>query len=75
MPSKEFRLSYDECRDLLVRRLAEPAPARIQLLTGPRQVGKTTLLLELADQLGPQAIYAAADAVVGQNSIRCLSTT
>ena len=62
MPSKEFRLSYDECRDLLVRRLAEPAPARIQLLTGPRQVGKTTLLLELADQLGPQAIYAAADA-------------
>ena len=37
-------------------------PGRIQLLAGPRQVGKTTLLLELADQFGKQAIYAAADA-------------
>jgi uncharacterized protein len=29
---------------------------------GPRQVGKTTLLLELADRIGAQAVYAAADA-------------
>ena len=28
-------------------RMGEAAPARIQLLVGPRQVGKTTLLLEL----------------------------
>ncbi len=41
--------------------LAEPAPSRIQLLTGPRQVGKTTLLLELAAELGDRAIYAPAD--------------
>jgi len=53
--------SYAECRDLLAERLAEPAPARIQLLSGPRQVGKTTLLLELADRIGKSAIYAAAD--------------
>jgi uncharacterized protein len=62
MISSEFRLSYHECRDLLGRRLREPAPGRIQLLSGPRQVGKTTLLLELTDRLGKGAIYAAADA-------------
>jgi hypothetical protein len=58
----EYRLSYAQCRDLLVQRLAEPAPGRIQLLAGPRQVGKTTLLLELAEALGERALYAAADA-------------
>jgi uncharacterized protein len=47
--------------DTLSRRLAEPAPGRIQLLAGPRQVGKTTLLLTLAERYGVQAIYAAAD--------------
>src|SRR5712691_11221426 len=61
MSAEAFRLSYSECRELLAARLAEPAPARIQLLSGPRQVGKTTLLLELADRLGKSAIYVAAD--------------
>lgn len=61
MADDAFRLRYDECRDLLLQRLAEPAPGRIQLIAGPRQVGKTTLLLELAQRLGPQAVYAAAD--------------
>jgi hypothetical protein len=42
-------------------RLQEPAPGRIQLLAGPRQVGKTTLLLEIASAEGERAIYAAAD--------------
>lgn len=56
-----YRLSYSECRRVLVERLQEPAPARIQLLTGPRQVGKTTLLLEIAKAEGRQAIYLAAD--------------
>jgi len=56
-----IRLDYAGCRDALRRRLAEPAPGRIQLLTGPRQVGKTTLLLELAAELGDRAAYAAAD--------------
>jgi hypothetical protein len=31
-------------------------------LTGPRQVGKTTLLLELAQEWGEHALYVAADA-------------
>ena len=43
-------------------RLREPAPGRVQLLTGPRQVGKTTLLLELAREWGDRALYLAADA-------------
>src|SRR5579884_3309328 len=60
-----FRRSYLECRELLSRRLAEPAPGRIQLLSGPRQVGQTTLLLEIAGEVGKQAVYAAADAAEG----------
>src|SRR5213083_2746965 len=61
MVSENFRLSFHEVRELLGRRLAEAAPGRIQLLAGPRQVGKTTLLLELAKGYGPAAIYVAAD--------------
>jgi predicted AAA+ superfamily ATPase len=55
------RLDYASCRETLRHRLAERAPGRIQLVTGPRQVGKTTLLLELAAELGERAIYVAAD--------------
>ncbi len=62
MAGEDFRQSYVECRDALTERLADPAPSRIQLLAGPRQVGKTTLLLEIAERLGRQAVYAAADA-------------
>jgi predicted AAA+ superfamily ATPase len=65
MANTGFRLGYVECRDVLRKRLAEPAPGRIQLLAGPRQVGKTTLLLEIAAELGLQAIYVAADAPEG----------
>jgi uncharacterized protein len=61
MPYEEFRLSFGEAREALARRLAEPPPGRIQLLAGPRQVGKTTLLLELARRNGSVAIYVAAD--------------
>lgn len=57
----EGGLDYTSCRELLRARLGEAAPGRIQLLTGPRQVGKTTLLLELADALQPNAVYAACD--------------
>jgi len=57
----EFTSDYAPCRDLLLKRLREPAPGRIQLLTGPRQVGKTTLLLEIAAQFGEAAVYAAGD--------------
>jgi len=62
MSDDAYRLDHAACRALLARRLAEPAPGRIQLLAGPRQVGKTTLLLELAESLGPRAHYVAADA-------------
>lgn len=61
MTESQPRLSYGDCRDQLAHRVAEAAPGRIQLLTGPRQVGKTTLLLELGERLGKAAIYAAAD--------------
>jgi predicted AAA+ superfamily ATPase len=61
MSDQDFRLDYYACRDVLAKRLAEPAPGRIQLLAGPRQVGKTTLLLEMAEQAGEQSVYAAAD--------------
>lgn len=61
MNDSTFRLDYHGCRSLLLDRLAEPAPSRIQLLSGPRQVGKTTLLLDLADRFGRRAIYVAAD--------------
>src|ERR1700687_4769844 len=57
----EFTSDYAPCRDLILTRIKEPAPGRIQLLTGPRQVGKTTLLLEIASQFGDAAIYAAGD--------------
>ena len=52
---------YSTCRKTLLSRLAEAAPGRIQLLTGPRQVGKTTLLLDIAEQFGENAVYAAGD--------------
>jgi predicted AAA+ superfamily ATPase len=61
MSSEGYRLSFHEAREVLARRLAEPAPGRIQLLAGPRQVGKTTLLLEIAEGHGKAAIYAPAD--------------
>lgn len=61
MTEDEYRLDYGGCRRLLSNRLREPAPGRIQLLTGPRQVGKTTLLLDLAGQLGDSVHYVAAD--------------
>lgn len=59
--SSKFRLTFVQAREMLSRRLAEPAPGLIQLLTGPRQVGKTTLLLEIARQHPQSVIYAAAD--------------
>lgn len=61
MGSSEFHLDYRACLGLLRRRLGERPPGLIQVLTGARQVGKTTLLLELADHLGTRAVYAAAD--------------
>lgn len=64
MVSTEYRLDYAGCRAELDRRLGTQTgagPGRIQLLTGPRQVGKTTLLLDLEQQLQPMVRYAACD--------------
>ncbi len=65
MISTDFRLGYQECSKLLRERLAErrgkPGPILIQLLTGPRQVGKTTLLLALGKSRGKSALYVACD--------------
>lgn len=55
------RLDLPAVRDRLRQRLAEPAPGRIQLLAGPRQIAKTTLLLELAASHRKTTVYAAAD--------------
>jgi predicted AAA+ superfamily ATPase len=57
----EYREDYTTCRNRLAARLTAPAPGRIQLVTGPRQVGKTTLLLELANQQANAALYATCD--------------
>lgn len=57
----ELRNSPENVRRTLFGRLGEAAPGRIQLLTGPRQVGKTTLLLELEAVYGERAVYAAGD--------------
>lgn len=61
MSDSNFPQSYSAILARLQQRLDEPAPSRIQILTGPRQAGKTTLLLELAEGLGSRAIYHAAD--------------
>ena len=68
---------YIERRGVLVRRLLLPrsrqhvyyevtrendAVVILAVWGAPRQVGKTTLLLELAASAGKQAVYAAADA-------------
>jgi len=44
----------------LRRRLAEPRRF-IQVVAGPRQVGKTTLVQQLADEIGSGIRYASAD--------------
>ncbi len=61
MSELTFEHTYSSVLSELIRRLRESAPSRIQLLTGPRQVGKTTLLGPLEAQWGDRAIYVAAD--------------
>lgn len=61
MIDKQFPHSYSSVLSTLVSRLEEPAPGRIQLLSGPRQVGKTHLLRTLERQLEGRVVFAAAD--------------
>ncbi|MBP7828687.1 MAG: ATP-binding protein [Kiritimatiellae bacterium] len=62
MESALFEHAYGAVLAELARRLKEPAPGRVQLLTGPRQVGKTTLLGEIEAQWRGKSLYLAADA-------------
>ncbi len=62
MIEKRFPHAYSAVREVLLGRLAERPPRKVQLLSGPRQVGKTHLLLEVAERFREGAVYAAADA-------------
>jgi len=61
MNESAFVYTYTQVLETLRRRLREPPPARAQILSGPRQVGKTTLLGEIAADWANRAIYAPAD--------------
>jgi predicted AAA+ superfamily ATPase len=61
MIDNSFKLDYLAARREIVRRLRQSPPGRIQLLTGPRQVGKTTLLLDLERRFKARAVYVACD--------------
>jgi len=62
MSESSYPHAYDAVRRELGRRLAAPPGHLVQLIAGPRQVGKTTLLLELEGSWAGEAVYAAADA-------------
>jgi len=53
---------------IVKRRVNEPRKF-IQVISGPRQVGKTTLITQLCDQLAFQYQYEAADAVPAGNNL------
>ncbi len=61
MFDKTYVLSFSEALHILLERLSEPSPGRIQLLVGPRQIGKTTLLFDLEQRFSPNALYTALD--------------
>jgi hypothetical protein len=61
MIDKLFPHTYSAVLATLRKRLAEAPPCKVQLLAGPRQVGKTHLLQELAEKWPGRAVYAAAD--------------
>ncbi|HLB34190.1 MAG: hypothetical protein A3F67_02475 [Verrucomicrobia bacterium RIFCSPHIGHO2_12_FULL_41_10] len=61
MSDKNNHIGFHSVQETLRKRLKEPPPTLLQILIGPRQVGKTTLLLELATELGSRALYMSAD--------------
>lgn len=62
MIESRYRHSYSSILAELRKRLKDAAPGKIQVLSGPRQVGKTTLLTQLAEEWGDRSVYVAADA-------------
>jgi predicted AAA+ superfamily ATPase len=53
--------TFQSVRATLKERLKEKSPALIQLIVGPRQVGKPTLILEIASEWAWRSLYASAD--------------
>jgi len=53
---------------LLKKRIYEPRKF-IQVISGPRQVGKTTMITQLYEQLSIPAMYESADAVPAGNNV------
>lgn len=64
----EIRRKYE---DLLEQRLAEPNPL-IQVILGPRQVGKSTSAKRVNDVLGPKSLYLTADDIAPIDARRWL---
>lgn len=54
-------MTYKEAKETLRTRLREDGRPLIQLLAGPRQVGKTTLLTALLNEFGQRAAYVSFD--------------
>jgi uncharacterized protein len=54
--------------EILKKRIEEPRKF-IQILTGPRQVGKTTLLSQLTGKLDIPSLFESADAVAAANTL------
>ena len=54
--------------DVLLTRLEEPRRF-VQVLAGPRQVGKTTLVLQVLDSLSIPSHYASADEPVTRDRV------
>lgn len=52
----------------LIKRMKEPRRF-IQVLMGPRQVGKTTMIIQLLDHLKSGYIFETADAIPASNSL------
>jgi uncharacterized protein len=50
-------------KNILLTRLRDEKRARIQVIYGPRQVGKTTLIQQCLDSLSAPFMYVSADAV------------
>lgn len=61
MVEKNNKHTFHSISAALKERINETSPALIQLLVGPRQVGKTTLLLEVAAEWEGRSVYASAD--------------
>jgi len=53
---------------LLKKRIYEPRKF-IQVISGPRQVGKTTMITQLYEQLSIPAMYESSDAIPAGNNV------